>query len=127
MQSLSRPGRIAGLALASVSAATLVLLGWVGAEGAALPPCGLKMVTGLPCPLCGGVRATAALGRGALEEALWWNPAAVAIHAGLLVSGALIAFAKTPPWLRAGRSPNVFRIAMVLLAVNWVYLIAAGR
>lgn len=42
-----------------------------------LPACVLKSATGLPCPFCGGTRATQALLRGDLARALYLNAAAL--------------------------------------------------
>ena len=42
-----------------------------------LPTCVLKSATGLPCPFCGGTRATQALLRGDLGRALYLNAAAL--------------------------------------------------
>ena len=42
-----------------------------------LPTCVLKSATGLPCPFCGGTRATQALLRGDLARALYLNAAAL--------------------------------------------------
>jgi hypothetical protein len=42
-----------------------------------LPVCVFKGATGLPCPLCGGTRATQALLRGDLSRALYLNVAAL--------------------------------------------------
>ena len=89
--------------------------------------CGVKALSGVPCPFCGGVRATAALGQGALVEALAWNPAVVVLHAALLTSGLALVGGLTPPWLAPGRGRFVFRTAAVTLLANWVYLVAAGR
>lgn len=120
-------GRHQGLALLALSAISLgaaVLLRDLAPD---VNLCGVKALSGLPCPFCGGVRATAALGRGALAEAFVWNPAIVLLHAGLLVSGLALVAGRTPPWLAPGRPGWVFRAAAVTLLANWVYLVAAGR
>ena len=116
-----------GLALLTLSALSLgvaVLLGNLLSE---VSLCGVKALSGLPCPFCGGVRATAALGRGAPAEAFAWNPAVTLLHAGLFASGLSLALGRTPAWLAPGRQRVVFRAALVILLANWVYLIAAGR
>ena len=89
--------------------------------------CGVKALFGLPCPFCGGVRATAALGQGSLLEALAWNPAVTLLHAGMLTSGAALVLGRTPPWLTPERQRFVFRAVLVILLVNWLYLVAVGR
>jgi Fe-S cluster biogenesis protein NfuA len=51
-----------------------------------LRPCGLREVTGIPCPTCGTTRSGLALLEGRLADALLYNPlftiAAVAGHGG---------------------------------------------
>lgn len=115
---------IALLALSAISLGAAFLLRDLAPD---VTLCGVKTLTGLPCPFCGGVRATAALGAGALGEAFAWNPAVTVLHAGMLGSGAALIFGGAPPWLTPGRQRFWFRAALVVLLVNWLYLIAVGR
>ena len=120
-------GRHQGFALLALSAISLgvsVLLRELAGD---VTLCGVKALSGLPCPFCGGVRATAALGRGALVEALGWNPALTLLHAGTVISGAALVLGVTPPWFAPDRQRFVFRAAIAILLVNWVYLVIAGR
>jgi hypothetical protein len=71
----------------------VLTLGWPLALGAApvllranLPLCAFRHVTGLPCPLCGGTHAGAALAQGDLMAA--WQA-----HPGLMPLAALAAVA----------------------------------
>ena len=53
-----------------------------------VPPCPLRTITGVPCPLCGMTRGVTALVHGHLEQALTYNPGAlfaVAIAVALLL------------------------------------------
>ncbi len=61
------------------------------------PPCPLKALTGLDCPMCGATRATHQLLRGDLFAALDFNALYVAL---LPVVAAVVAF-----WLLRGRRP----------------------
>ncbi len=61
------------------------------------PPCPLKVLTGLDCPLCGATRATHQLLRGDLAAALDFNALYVA---ALPVVAALALF-----WVLRGRRP----------------------
>ena len=122
-----KTGRFQGFALLGLSSVMLVIFGLIGPETPGPSLCGVKALSGWPCPFCGGLRATAALGQGALGQALRWNPAATLAHAGLLVSGAVLVLGRTPPWFAPGRQRAVFRAAAVILCVNWIYLIAVGR
>mgnify|MGYP001316313777 FL=1 len=86
---LTRPERLlrAGVAGALVALAALFLL---------LPGispfsfCGFRMLSGLPCPFCGGTRATLALLRGDLSLAAYLNPLAFAAVLVLLAGIAIL-------------------------------------
>lgn len=116
-----------GLALLALSALSLGVAALLGNLLSGVSLCGVKILSGLPCPFCGGVRATAALGRGSLAEALAWNPAVTLLHAGMFASGVFLVSGRTPAWLVPGRQRLVFRAALVILLANWIYLIAVGR
>lgn len=94
--------------------------------------CVLKLVTGIPCPTCGGTRAVGLLAHLDVLGALAMNP--------LVALGALLAV----PWFLADLvlvfqrrsldvsvSPGVARAlrigAVVVFAANWGYLMLAGR
>ena len=59
-----------------------------------IPLCAFKHLTGIPCPLCGGIRACAALAQGDVAAAWLLNPgllpvlALAAFHSGLLMAQA---------------------------------------
>ncbi len=75
-----RFGAAAMLAIAAVRPALPVPVG---------PPCPLRTLTGIPCPLCGMTRGVTALVHGHLSAAFSFNPgafAAVAIAIVLLVA-----------------------------------------
>lgn len=93
------------------------------------PECGFKSTFGIPCVSCGGTRSAKALSRGRVIEALSFNPA--------VVIGSFVSFL----WLLSGlrrfcsgavplpileQNKKIRQIALVtliLLALNWVYLI----
>lgn len=116
-----------GLALLTLSAISLGVAVMLRDLAPDVTLCAVKALSGVPCPFCGGVRATAALGRGALPQAFTWNPAVVLLHLGLLASGIPLVAGATPPWFAPGRQRWVFRAVTVTLLANWVYLVAAGR
>ena len=122
-----RSSRHQGLALLALSLISLGAAALLRDLAPDVTLCGVKALSGLPCPFCGGVRATAALGRGALPEAFAWNPAVTLLHAGMLTSGAALVLGRTPPWLTPERGRFVFRAAVVILLANWLYLVAVGR
>ncbi len=94
--------------------------------------CLFKGITGLPCPTCGGTRAFGRLFAGDLAGAVAMNPLAVlgallvlvwaAADLSLLRSRRALALELHP------RLAQVLRItAVVLLLLNWAFLLAAGR
>ena len=94
--------------------------------------CPFKMLTGLPCPGCGGTRALVELLHGRFTEALWLNPVSV-----LVIVFAVIA----PVWLfvdccrgthslqrvMKGQWPiPVICVAVVITIANWIWNIYKG-
>ena len=105
------------------AAAGCVALGVVAfvdpSERTLTPPCPLRALTGLDCPLCGATRATHALVRGNVAAALDFNALYVAAVPALLVVGLL--------WLVRGRLPAVAKRASTaweLLSVGVVFAVA---
>ena len=89
-------------------------------------PCLFHHLTGLPCPTCGGTRATLALAAGHPVHALALNPM---VAVGYIMLGTVLLA------LLAGRRDMIHRLissrraAFVLLAVillNWAYLLWHG-
>lgn len=88
------------------------------------PFCGFKVLTGLPCPLCGGTRAAHALLHGDISHAAYLNPLAIGVI-GLLVAVGLVCvveaiFGRTLAnwpafWSRWHRPLPVILIASLLL------------
>lgn len=133
------PRRAAGAALLLLSGAALLSVPLIEAavvatfgataDGSPRWPslCGVQALFSIPCPLCGGLRATAALARGDLLAALRWNPAAVLLHGAVLASAGLLLLDRTPPWPAYGRRRAVLVAALSVLFTNWAYLVAVGR
>lgn len=108
-------------------AAGLVWLG-LGLPG---PRCPFLAVTGYPCLTCGATRSTIALLHGNFSVAWSWNPLAFVALCGVGVFdlyAAVVLLGRTPrirviSWTRAEK--NIVRIAVVvLIAINWIYLLA---
>jgi len=105
----------------------LVVAAWVFSQrtGIAVPLCTLRRVTGLPCPTCGGTRATMSLVQGHLLDAMTLNPGVTIL---LLLTPLWIAWRwpragkRTQPWTPRRRAVMAV-IAWVVLASNWAYVL----
>jgi hypothetical protein len=97
-------------------------------EGFDLPilRCSFKTMTGLPCAFCGGTRSFRALTRLDLAAAFFWNPLVV-IATFALVLAAILRLTLPRPvterWLQALRRLPWVKVAIALVALNWIYLI----
>lgn len=86
-----------------------------------VPPCPLRFITGIPCPLCGMTRGVTALVHGDFAHALLMNPAAY-----LAVAIALLLIVQ---W-RVKRFVISVRLITAVLAVMWIwqlYKYATGK
>ena len=90
--------------------------------------CGFLALTGLPCPLCGGTRACAALVQGDWAAAWAANPGAVGLL-GVLALLALqwvveggVGWRRTRPWPWAGAAAARWALAGLLL--SWAVTLA---
>lgn len=113
---------LARIFLACVLGAGLVsCLFGLAPESMALLPCPLHLVTGLECPGCGMTRACIALCRGALVDALHYNP--ISIFLFLLAAAFALAPGRTRRnWVRL--APGTRRItkwaALAAVLVFWI-------
>jgi Protein of unknown function (DUF2752) len=101
-----RPLRVAGLAL--VPAALLLTALPVDP----VPPCPLRTLTGIPCPLCGSTRGVIAAVHGDLGRAFTLNPASLMVLAiaAMLVVAWRIERVRIPVWT-----------IVAVFAVLWTY------
>jgi hypothetical protein len=99
------------VALAAVGCVALGVVSLVDpSERTLTPPCPLRALTGLDCPLCGATRATHALVHGQLATALDFNALYVVLLPAVVVVGLL--------WLVRGRLPEAVRRA----STSWALL-----
>lgn len=98
-----------------------------------LPRCGLKRLTGLPCPTCGTWRGLCRLASGDVSGALRSQP--LLVGAGVALAG-VAAYALVTAVLRRPRCfPQfsrrerrfVWLMALVAILANWIFLIVDGR
>ena len=119
---------------AVVAAIILVALGlavaWLQASHEGPVVCPFRVVTGLPCPTCGLVRATGSLLHGRIGEAVRTNPfdaffLTVVVPVGIvfwflnLVFGVAVRISSN----RTERAATWWIVA-ALVAANWAYVLA---
>ncbi len=120
-----RERRLRGGTILGLVSGLLVVVGTFGLDRLSFPFCGFRAITGLPCPLCFGTRATAALSRGEIPEAFSLNPLVSAGFFAALLTGILLLLGKEPPWLSPRRERPLLFLALAGLGINWIYLIAS--
>lgn len=89
-----------------------------------IPPCLLNEVLGIRCPLCGGTRCAAALARGDIKTAWYYNPYVIIVCACLAVLYLRIAvscFAKRYRPFKPAISAETF--SWIVLIVTAVFVI----
>ena len=101
---------------------------WIGLRW---PGCPFLALTGYPCLTCGATRCALAFGHGHFFQAWHWNPLAFVALCGVVVFdvyAAIVLLARLPRlrltnWTLSER--NAVRvIVVILIAVNWIYLLA---
>ncbi len=90
--------------------------------------CNFKRWTGVPCPTCGMTRGVTSVARGEIAAGFAYNPLFLSVTLGfVLLLAARLLFRQT---LRLQTSPNERRalwgLGILLIAVNWIYLMLAG-
>lgn len=104
-----------GKRLAIAGAAALVL----GAVKINRPPalatlCGLRALTGIPCPLCGSTTAFTRLGQGRVADALLANPFVLLVALGLVLAPTGLF-----GWLGRASQRTTWSLVAVLTATSW--------
>src|SRR4029453_6926401 len=94
--------------------------------------CLFKALTGLPCPACGSTRAVAHLAHADVAGALAMNPlttvAAVVVAAWAVADAVLLSRGRALDLEVESRLGNLMRVGFVAaVALNWAYLLLAGR
>ena len=87
-----------------------------------LPLCGFQYVTGLPCPLCGGTRACAALAEGNFIAAWQLNPGLMVLLALAAAHSVQLGFeAWTGRRVQRWRiGTNAWRVGILVLLAGWI-------
>lgn len=112
----------------AVALACLALLPFASQLAPGLSACPIKSHTGWPCPSCGSTRAMLALGELDPMTALGLNPMVVFAFLAFVVGGvgaAVWALLGRPlPGLPARLPVPVRALVVVMLVLNWLYLVA---
>lgn len=94
---------------------------------ATLPACPFLLLTGHPCPLCGGTRSFAAMWHGDLAAAARYHPLGPALFVVSLAAaaglGLLLATGRTLRWSGAVERRVVVAVA-ALFAAAWLFRLA---
>ena len=94
--------------------------------GRILPPCGLKMRTGLTCPTCGMTTAVLAFARGQVLTAFYVQPAA-GLLCSLLIIVAFFAFLIAASGVYFSFLDRLFaEVRIIHLVVGLLAILAAG-
>jgi hypothetical protein len=94
-----------------------------------IPLCALKLVAGIPCPVCGSLRLGEALLRGEIGAAFLLNPLVFCLGATACALVVLrLGFGRVIRVIASTREKIFFLITGILLvAADWAYLIIDGR
>jgi hypothetical protein len=98
-------------------------------HGLPWPRCWIRQLTGVPCPTCGATRSLLALLRCDLPAALRFNPlftvgcVALTIWVAAMVVDSLFGCRFIDRVSHAGKRWPLGRIAIALVALNWLYLV----
>lgn len=118
----------------SVSLGSLCLAATWFKLGLPWPPCVFHDLTGLPCLTCGATRSVIQLLHGRFAASLRWNPLVFMTVCGLSVfdTYAVAVLVTRSPRLRIAHFTSAEKIFVralvpILLAMNWIYLLAHWR
>lgn len=90
--------------------------------------CAFKLLTGYPCPTCGGTRAVDAAARGHFSQAIYLNPLVCLVMIGLLgwLSVRLVLGRRVSMEMSPREKAAAWVIAIGSLAANWAYVLWRG-
>ncbi len=91
--------------------------------------CAFKLLTGYPCPTCGGTRAVDAAVHGHFSQAIYLNPllCLVLVGLGAWIGSRLILGRSLSLDMNRRERAAAWIIAIAALAANWAYVIWCGR
>jgi hypothetical protein len=127
-----RPGPPLGLVFGGIGVLASAAIGLLHLDRLPVTFCALKALTGLPCPTCGSTRALGRLFSLDLAGAFSMNPLTTVVALGVVAwAAADLALVRSRRAVGLEVSPRLarwLRLALPLLVLlNWVYLVLAGR
>lgn len=128
----SRPAEPVHIVWGPIAVLIIIIAGLFRNLSPKMPVCIFHEITGFPCPTCGGTRSVIALSRLDLVSSLTYNPLVFLFALGLIIFSLLfLAGEITGRSLKiklTERGKRIIRYsAMALIAINWIFLIMAGR
>lgn len=127
------PGKLPlGAIFGAIGMAMAAAVALLGLDRLPFTVCLFKALTGLPCPACGSTRAAGHLAHADFTGALAMNPlatvAAVVVAAWAVADGILLARGRALDLEVETRVGNLMRVGFAAaVALNWAYLLMAGR
>lgn len=96
---------------------------------ATLPPCPFRLLTGQPCPFCGGTRSFAQMWEGDVGGAARYHPLGPAFFlltlGGVVAIAALLLRGRAVRWRPArGIEQRVYLVAALVLLSAWLFRLA---
>jgi hypothetical protein len=128
----ARPAEPVHMVWGPIAALIIATAGFLESIAPHLPGCIFHEITGFPCPTCGGTRSLIALSRLDLVSSLMYNPLVPLFAFGLIIFSLLFligaAAKRSLQIVLTDRGKRILRYsAMGLIAINWIFLIIAGR
>jgi hypothetical protein len=123
-----RRNRFPPLAAALALIGSIVMTRFAAQWHLPLPQCWLRKLTGLPCPSCGCTRSLLAWSHLDLAQAFFFNPLFFLLCLGLIVWSIVrtvervFGHPRLLRWSLTWKRRLVWPIAILLAALNWLYL-----
>ncbi|UCE66322.1 MAG: DUF2752 domain-containing protein [Candidatus Zixiibacteriota bacterium] len=128
----SRPAELVHMVWGPIAVLFIIAVGFFKNVAPHLPNCIFHEITGFPCPTCGGTRSLIALSQFDLVSSFMLNPLVPLFALGLILFSLLFlvgAVTRRSVKIKlTERGKRILRYSVFFLfAMNWIFLIIAGR